>query len=101
VVDPSKVKFKRQVTGKRTFDVNKEGMAHYGLMPDFIKFRQAQDPNLKLDSFFRGAEAYLRMLNRVERYHKDPENYPSRDPKYWDSVPENYEEWWGWSKENQ
>lgn len=101
VVDPSRVKFKRQVTGKRTFDVNNEGMAHYGMMPDYIKYRQVQDPNLKLDAFFRGAEAYLRMLNRVERYHNDPDNYPSRDPKYWDKVTENYENWWGWSEENQ
>ncbi len=96
-VDPSKVRFKRQVTGKRTFDINKEGMSHYGLMPDEIKFRQAQDPNLRLDSFFSGAEAYLRMLGRVERYQSDP-NYPSRDPKYWNL--QNYEDWWGWKEEN-
>jgi hypothetical protein len=101
VVDPAKVRFNRQVTGKRTFDINTDGMAHYGLMPDYIKYRQVQDPNLKLNAFFSGAEAYLRMLGRVERYQKDPENYPSRDPKYWDNVTENYEDWWGWKKENQ
>jgi hypothetical protein len=98
VVDNSNVRFHRQVTGNRTFDVNKDGMAHYGLMPDYIKYRQVQDPNLQLNAFFRGTEAYLRMLNRVERYHNDP-NYPSRDPQYWDKV--NYEDWWNWKKENQ
>jgi hypothetical protein len=97
-VDSSKVRFHRQVTGNRTFDVNTDGMAHYGLMPDYIKYRKVQDPNLQLNAFFRGTEAYLRMLNRVERYHEDP-NYPSRDSKYWDKV--NYEDWWGWKKENQ
>jgi microsomal dipeptidase-like Zn-dependent dipeptidase/uncharacterized protein YceK len=101
VVDPEKVKFKRQVTGKRTFDVNKESMAHYGMIPDYIKYRQAQNPNLKLDAFFRGAEAYLRMLDRVERYQKNPDSYPSRDPEYWDKATENYEDWWGWKEENR
>ena len=93
-VDPAKVRFQRQVTGKRTFDVNKEGMAHYGLMPDYIRLRQIQNPDITFDAFFKGTEAYLRMLERVERYHADPSNYPSRDPKYWEDV--NYEDWWGW-----
>jgi hypothetical protein len=94
VVDASKVRFHKQVTGNRTFDVNKEGMAHYGLMPDYIKLRQIQNPDITFDAFFNGTEAYLRMLERVERYHADPDNYPSRDPAYWEEV--NYEDWWGW-----
>ena len=98
VIDSSKVKFHKQVTGNRTFDINTDGMSHYGLMPDEIKLRQAQDPNLKLDAFFNGAEAYLRMLNRVERYHKDS-SYPSRDQKYWNL--ENYEDWWNWQENSK
>jgi hypothetical protein len=94
VVDVSKVRFHKQVTGNRTFDVNKDGMAHYGLIPDYIKLRQIQDPDITFNAFFNGAEAYLRMLERVERYHADPDNYPSRDPAYWEEV--NYEDWWGW-----
>lgn len=85
VVDPAKVRFQRQVTGKRTFDVNYDGMAHYGLLPDYIKDRQVQDPSLTLNGFFHGAEAYLRMLERVERYHADP-HYPSRNAADWPDL---------------
>jgi len=90
IVDASKVRFYRQKTGNRTFDVNKDGMAHYGLMPDYIRLRQLQDPNLTLNAFFSGAESYLRMLERVERYHADPDNYPSRDPEHWITVDTEY-----------
>lgn len=61
----------RQVTGTRVFDVNRDGTAHYGLLPDWIESLRIQagpdGPQLMSD-LFRAAEAYVRMFARVEAY---------------------------------
>jgi microsomal dipeptidase-like Zn-dependent dipeptidase len=59
-------RFKRQRTGSRTFDVNKDGVAHYGLLPDLLADVQ-QRPHGKaaLRVLFGSAEAYLRTWGRA------------------------------------
>ena len=61
----------RQVTGTRVFDVNRDGTAHYGRLPDWIESLRIQagpdGPQLMSD-LFRAAEAYVRMFARVEAY---------------------------------
>src|SRR5206468_7432727 len=37
-----RVKFSRERTGTKTFDVNRDGMAHYGLLPDLLANVQRQ-----------------------------------------------------------
>jgi Membrane dipeptidase (Peptidase family M19) len=56
-----KVKFERQRTGSRTFDLNTDGVAHYGLIADLLADMQQHGGAPALRSLFRSAEAYLRM----------------------------------------
>jgi hypothetical protein len=64
-----RVTFERQRSGTRLFDVNRDGVAHYGLYPDWVedarKVAGPEGPALMRD-MGRGAEAYLRMWERAE-----------------------------------
>jgi hypothetical protein len=60
-----RVTFDRQVTGSRTFDYAKEGVAHYGLYADwFADLRRLGGERLRND-LWDGAEAYLEMWERA------------------------------------
>ena len=61
-----RVEFGRQRTGERVFDLNTDGMAHYGLLPDLLALMQAQPRGGEaLSALFGSAEAYLRMWERT------------------------------------
>ena len=63
-----RVEFKRQRTGERTFDLNRDGVAHYGLFADLIADMERQPRGeTALRSLFGSAEAYLRMWERARR----------------------------------
>jgi hypothetical protein len=51
----------RERSGSRTFDLNADGVAHYGLIPDLLADMQQHGGTGQLRSLFRSAEAYLRM----------------------------------------
>ena len=54
--------FDRQVSGTKTFDYNVDGMAHVGLLPDFLAdMRGVGVSKHAMDPMFRSAEAYVRM----------------------------------------
>jgi hypothetical protein len=72
--------------------------AHFGLMLIY-QFRQAQD-RTETGFLLRGAEAFLDATHGGKGFTKIP-RFIRHATQIWDSVPENYEEWWGWSKENQ
>ena len=58
--------FNRQRTGERIFDLNTDGVAHYGLFADLLADMQRQPGGDRaLRSLFRSAEAYLRMWRRA------------------------------------
>jgi microsomal dipeptidase-like Zn-dependent dipeptidase len=58
----SPVSFTRQRTGDRVFDLNVDGVAHYGLVPDLLADMQRQPHGKEAMSLlFHSAEAYLRM----------------------------------------
>jgi microsomal dipeptidase-like Zn-dependent dipeptidase len=61
------VVFSRQQTGTRAFDLTRDGVAHYGLLPDLLAAVQLQ-PNGRaaLGVLFHSAEAYLEMWQRAE-----------------------------------
>lgn len=62
-----RVVFERQVSGERVFDLNADGVAHYGLYPDFIADMQRQPGGREALGFvFRSAEAYLQIMERAE-----------------------------------
>ncbi len=63
-----RVTFQREQTGTRTFDLNTDGVAHYGLMADLVADMQQNAASRRaLPSLFRSAEAYLRMWQRAMR----------------------------------
>ncbi|MET9734865.1 discoidin domain-containing protein [Streptomyces sp. NPDC006458] len=49
----------RQTTGERTWDLNTDGAAHYGLVPDWIEDIRLTGGQDVVDDLFRGAESYL------------------------------------------
>jgi hypothetical protein len=56
-----KVRFTRQRTGKRTFDINADGVAHYGLLPDLLADVGRQRRGRRaLALLFHSADADLR-----------------------------------------
>ncbi|MDF1822152.1 MAG: membrane dipeptidase [Alcanivoracaceae bacterium] len=60
------LRFDRQVSGNRTFDVNNEGLAHYGLLPDLIADIRARSGARAYNAIMRSAEGYLQMWERAE-----------------------------------
>jgi hypothetical protein len=55
----------RQVSGERTYDVNVDGVAHYGLYPDWIEDLRMLEGDAIVRDLERGAEAYLQMWERA------------------------------------
>ncbi|GGX84860.1 hypothetical protein GCM10010515_60360 [Streptomyces fructofermentans] len=49
----------RQTTGERTWDINTDGAAHYGLVPDWLEDIRTVGGQEVVDDLFRGAESYL------------------------------------------
>ncbi|MDX1496425.1 MAG: hypothetical protein R3352_02620 [Salinisphaeraceae bacterium] len=67
------VTFERQVTGERVFDLNQDGVAHYGLYPDFIADIQRQEGGKEaLGYVFKSAERYLQLWEQVWRASDRP-----------------------------
>ncbi len=60
------VELHRESTGSRVYDLNKDGVAQYGLVPDLIADMQRQKGGRKaIRPLFRSAEAYLQMWGRA------------------------------------
>jgi microsomal dipeptidase-like Zn-dependent dipeptidase len=58
--------FRKQETGDRTFDFNTDGLAHVGLLPDFIKdLTNVGLTEEDLEPLFDSAEAYIRMWEKI------------------------------------
>lgn len=63
-----KITFQEQQTGNKTFDFTKDGFAHMGLLPDFIRVLQEKDSSKDaLTALFNGAEQYLRHWEKVRK----------------------------------
>ncbi len=56
--------FTREVWGQRTFDLNTDGLANYGLYADWLQQVRQTGPAIAHD-MFQGAEAYLEMWERA------------------------------------
>ena len=57
--------FGRQRTGTRVFDLNADGVAHYGLVADLLADMRQRGHGRAVRSLFRSAEAYLRVWRRA------------------------------------
>jgi microsomal dipeptidase-like Zn-dependent dipeptidase len=61
-----RVQFTRQQTGSRTFDLNTDGVAHYGLMPDLLALVAEQPRGREaLGVLFRSTASYLDTWRRT------------------------------------
>ena len=56
---------RKQRSGTRVYDVNTDGVAHYGLYPDWIEDVRRQAGDEFYEDMTRGAEAYLQMWERA------------------------------------
>jgi hypothetical protein len=55
----------QQVSGEKTYDINSDGVAHYGLYPDWVEdLRQLAGDEI-VNDMARGAEAYLQTWERA------------------------------------
>lgn len=61
----------QQVSGQRTYDINADGVAHYGLYPDWIEDLRRQGGSAIADDMARGSEAYLQMWERASGISND------------------------------
>ena len=59
------VTFQRQRSGVREFDINTDGVAHYGLYPDWVEDLRKIAGDQIVKDMARGAEAYLQMWERA------------------------------------
>jgi hypothetical protein len=61
------VQFACQVAGERKYDLNKDGVANYGLYADLLAYmRQQTGGRAASRLLFGSAEAYLRTWRRAE-----------------------------------
>lgn len=58
----------RLQTGNRVWDINVDGMAHYGLLPDLVEDIRKVGGDAVVDDLANGAEAYLRTLGGAEAW---------------------------------
>ena len=56
----------KQRSGERVYDINVDGVAHYGLYPDWIEDLRMLAGQEIVDDMARGPEAYLQMWERAE-----------------------------------
>jgi hypothetical protein len=56
----------QQRSGERVFDINTDGVAHYGLYPDWVEDLRMLAGDQIVSDLGRGAEAYLQMWERAE-----------------------------------
>jgi hypothetical protein len=59
------VTVRQQRSGTRTYDINTDGVAHYGLYPDWIEDLRRLAGDQIVEDMARGPEAYLQMWERA------------------------------------
>src|SRR5258708_29555904 len=60
------VTFGREQWGQRTFDLNTDGLANYGMYADWLHSVQLAGGAALMNTMFQGAEAYLETWERAE-----------------------------------
>lgn len=90
------VKVYKQVSGKRTFDINTDGVAHYGLYPDWVQdLRNLAGPAIVKD-LYRGSEAYLQTWERAYGVKSDACTSPANKHslKFFATKVKKGQSWW-------
>ena len=76
------VKVYQQVSGQRVYDINEDGVAHYGLYPDWIQDLKMLAGQDIVDDMARGPEAYLQMWERAYGIAPSACGYPGQRLSY-------------------
>ena len=63
-------------SGERVWDINMDGVAHYGLYPDWVEDLRMPAGDEIVNDMARGAEAYLQMWERAEGVPAPTERSP-------------------------
>jgi hypothetical protein len=71
------VTVRRQQSGSRVYDINRDGVAHYGLYPDWLQDLRQLAGKAIVQDMTRGPEAYLQMWERANGVTNDG----CRDPR--------------------
>jgi hypothetical protein len=71
------VKVGKQRSGERVYDINTDGVAHYGLYPDWLQDLKVQAGSAITADMGRGAEAYLQTWERAVGVSNDACRQPS------------------------
>lgn len=90
------VQVHQQVSGERVYDINTDGVAHYGLYPDWIEdLRQIAGDDIVKD-LERGTEAYLQMWERAYGIAPNACTNPetSRSPSFFHTELPAGTGWW-------
>lgn len=58
--------FDRQLSGNRSFDFNRDGMAHYGMLADWLQDVRERAGTESYEAIMNSAEGYLQMWERAE-----------------------------------
>jgi hypothetical protein len=74
----------KQKTGNRIFDLNNEGLAHYGLVADHIQDIRTHSNSRIYESVMNSTEAYLQMWERA--LANDSPKYSSTDENWFSIV---------------
>jgi hypothetical protein len=62
------VHFDQETWGSRTFDINTDGVANYGLWPDWIEALRRAGHEDRVRALFHSAEDYLQMWERATKH---------------------------------
>lgn len=58
--------FDKQKSGNRVFDLNRDGVAHYGMLADHLQDLREQTDNRFYEAVMNSAEAYIQMWERAK-----------------------------------
>ena len=120
--------FNKQISGNRVFDLNKDGVAHYGMLADHIEDIREQASSRVYEAVMNSAEAYLQMWERaaantdisyfdplesyVQIYNRaagrcmdiaghDNNLVNGANVQLWDCDDESYDQFWYYNKTEQ
>jgi len=90
------VKVHKQVSGRKTYDINKDGVSHYGLYPDWIQDLKKIAGNDIVTDLTRGTEAYLQTWERAYGVRTDACSSPTtkHSSSFFTSKVRSGDGWW-------
>jgi hypothetical protein len=63
-----RIYFEHETWGDKTYDINTDGVANYGLWPDWIEARRVAGQEARLRALFHSAEDYLTMWEAARKH---------------------------------